>query len=51
MENNLGGVSITALEKASGSSTIYKTTGSGPAPHPTAEKALSLQVSETSTRS
>ena len=51
MENNTGGASNTAPEKSSGSATIQKTTGSGPASHQEAKEALSHQVKEAATRS
>ena len=51
MENNTVGKRNTALAKTSGSTTIQKKTGSGPAPRQAAGETLIHQARETATRS
>ena len=50
MVNNIGGVSNTALAKASGSATSQKITGIGPVTHKSAEELISHQARKTATR-
>ena len=44
MENNNSAASNTVMKKSSGSATIQKTTGRGPAPHQESEEALIHQA-------
>ena len=50
MENNTVGARNTTMAKDNGSTTIQKTTGSGPVPHQLVEEVLKHQVRETATR-